>query len=418
MFGGGESMSHDVLVVGGGIEGYAAALSTLEQDPSASVWVLTRDEDRFATETGLIDLLGYEPDGSRPVENPLSAIAGLPDSHLYSRLGLETIRAALALFDDAAGEHYAGAKTETNALLPTAVGRLAPAIRYPQSMANGVLSGPQSMRLVGLREVVDFDAELAADRLDEQTALEVSGRTMDTPLSAETGGEIATALDENDVVGGQSARGAFGDALEPTLDVQPRLGLPAVLGESETAAITEALEERLYVSVFEVALGPPSIPGRRLQSLLAEAVESRGGTVDSVTELDGAEHTDGQIQGVHADGNSYEADSYVLATGGVGAGGVVGSADELREPIFDCPVAVPGDQLVDERFLGDHPAVRAGIETDDALRPVTSQDSVVAENLYAAGRVLESPNVVADHAAGGFALVTGYEAGRRACEQS
>lgn len=411
-------MSDDVLVVGGGIEGYSAALSALDTDPSASVRVLSRDVDRFATETGLIDLLGYEPDDTGPVENPLSAIDRLPDSHPYSQIGVETIRDALALFDDAAGERYAGKETEVNALLPTAVGRVAPAIRYPQSMANGVLSGPQSMRLVGFREVVDFDAELAADRLDETTTLEVSGRTMDAPLSAETGTELATALDENSVVDGQPAREAFAGALEPTLDVQPRIGLPAVLGESKTAAIMDVLEEQLYVSVFEVPLGQPSLPGRRLRSLLVDAVESRGGTVESVTELDGADQSDGQIERVRADGDSYEADSYVLATGGAESGGLRGESGELREQVFGCPVSEPGEQFVEERFLGDHPAVRAGAGTNDALRPVDSQESAVAENLYAAGRVLDSPNVVADHAASGFALVTGYEAGRRAGESS
>lgn len=409
-------MSDDVLVVGGGIEGYSAALSALDADPSASVRVLSRDVDRFATETGLIDLLGYEPDGSGPVENPLSAIDRLPDSHPYSQIGVGTIRDALALFDDAAGERYAGRETETNALFPTAVGRIAPAIRYPQSMANGVLSGPQSMRLVGFREVVDFDAELAADRLDETTTLDVNGRTMDAPLSAETGAEIAAALDENRIVDGQPAREAFAEEIEPTLDVQPRIGLPAVLGESETAAIMDALEAELYVSVFEVPLGPASLPGRRLRSLLIDAVESRGGTVESVAELDGAERSDGRIERVRADGDSYEADSYVLATGGAESGGLRGEAGELREPVFDCRVSEFGEQFVDEQFLGDHPAVRAGVETDDALRPVDSGESAVAENLYAAGRVLDSPNVVADHAAGGFALVTGFEAGRRAGE--
>lgn len=409
-------MTDDVLVVGGGIEGYSAALSALDADPAASVRVISRDADRFGAETGLIDLLGYEPDGSGPVENPLSVIDRLPDSHPYSQIGVETIRDALALFDDAAGERYAGAETETNALLPTAVGRIAPAIRYPQSMANGVLSGPQSMRLVGFNEVVDFDAELAADRLDETTTLDVSGRAMDAPLSDGTVTELATALDENDVMEGKPAREAFADAIEPALDVQPRIGLPAVLGESETAAIMTALEEQLYVSVFEVPLGPPSLPGRRLRSLLVDAVESRGGTVDSVAELDEVEQANGQIERICADGDSYEADSYVLATGGAESSGLLGEAGELREPVFDCPVSVPGEQFVDEHFLGDHPAVRAGVETDDALRPVDSQKSTVAENLYAAGRVLASPNVVADHAAGGFGLVTGYEAGRRASE--
>jgi glycerol-3-phosphate dehydrogenase subunit B len=402
-------MSDDVLVVGGGIEGYSAALSALTADPSASVRILEQ-ADRFALETGVVDLLGYEPDGTGPVENPLSAVDRLPDSHPYAQLGLEPIRAALELFDNVTGERYAGAKTETNALLPTAVGHLAPATRYPRSVANGVVSGP-AMRLVGFERLPDFDAELAAARLSGKTPLDTTGRTIQSPLSGPPT-EMAAALDA-DVTGDQQTVAALARALEPRLDVEPRIGLAAVLGESETPTILDELATRLHVSVFEVPLGPPSLPGRRLKSLLAAGVESRGGTIEraGVTDVNGRQEA---IAGVVADGTEYEADAYVLATGGVEAGGIVGP--ELRESVFDCPVAVSDDQLVAEQFLGDHPAVGVGVETDADLRPVDGH-SAVAENLYAAGRVLDSPNVVADHAAGGFALVTGYEAGRRACEQ-
>lgn len=408
-------MSEDVLVVGGGIEGYAAALSALDADPGAAVRLL-RVGDRFAAETGLLDLFGFAPDESGPVAEPLSAIDRLPDSHPYSRLGLGTVREGLTLFDDVTGDRYAGEATETNALLPTAVGELAPAIRYPRSMANGVVSGPPSMRLVGFEELPDFDAELAADRLGDRTPLAVMGDTVQLPVSADSPVEMAGQFEENTTVDERPMWDALVETLEPTLDIEPRIGLPAVLGESETAAIMRTVSERLRVSVFEVPLGPPSVPGRRLESLLAEAVESRGGELDRTSELSGVETSDGRISRVLTGEEEFEADSYVLATGGVESGGLVGGPHDLREPVFDCPVALPGDSLVDEQFLGDHPAVRAGVQTDESRRPVESDGSTVAENLYAAGRVLESPNVVADHAAGGFALVTGYEAGRRASD--
>ncbi|MXR51953.1 glycerol-3-phosphate dehydrogenase subunit GlpB [Halovenus sp. WSH3] len=411
-------MSEDVLVVGGGIEGYSAALSALDADPGASVRLLRLPADRFATETGLLDVLGFEPGGTEPVANPLSAVDRLPESHPYSRLGLDTVRDALALFDDVAGERYVGSGTETNALFPTAVGEVAPALRYPRSVSNGVVSGPPSMRLVGFEGFPDFDAELAAERLDERTPLDVTGQMIDTPLSADSPAEMARLLDENEISDGQPARERLVDALEPVVDVEPRIGLPAALGESETAAITETIAEKLRVSVFEVSLGPPSLPGRRLESLLAETLESRGGELDSAGRITEVERTEGRIERVSTGRESYEADSYVLATGGAESGGLVGGPEDLREPVFDCPVTLPDRGLVDERFLGDHPAVRAGVPTDDRLRPVTSDESAVAENLYAAGRVLAGPNVVADHAAGGVGLATGYEAGRRASERS
>lgn len=404
-----------VLVVGGGIEGYAAALSALEADSSASVRLLRQREDRFSTETGLVDLLGDT--GNGPVDRPLAAIEQLSDEHPYSRLGIETITDALALFDDATGERYEGAETETNALLPTAVGRLTPAIRYPATAAAGVASGADSMRLVGFESVVDFDAELAASRLNGETPLSVTGRTIRAPVPAALDPiEMPGILDQNRSVDGQPIRAALADRLEPTLDVEPRLGLPAVLGRTETREIVAALETALHVSVFEVALGPPSLPGQRLEALLSAAVESRGGTVDDRTVSD-VETDDGLVAGVTADGETYDADSYVLATGGVGAGGIVEDGGELVEPVFGCPVSVPEEGLVDRAFLGDHPAVRAGVAVDDRRRPLTG-NSPVAENLYAAGRALQGPNVAAEKSAAGVALGTGYAAGRRALEQS
>lgn len=406
-----------VLVVGGGIEGYVAALSALETDSSASVRLLRQRDDRFSTETGLLDLLGRDPDGERPVDRPLAAIEHLPETHPYSRLGVDTVTDALALFDGATGDRYAGTETKTNALLPTAVGGLAPAIRYPVTAAAGVASGADSMRLVGFESIADFDAGLAANRLNDETPLSVSGRTIRAPIPADLDRtEIPDVLDQNRSVGGQPIRGALAERLKPTLDVEPRLGVPAVLGRTETEAIVAALETALHVSVFEVSLGPPSLPGQRLESLLSGAVESRGGTVEDATVSD-VEISEGQVTSVTADGEVYDADSYVLATGGVEAAGIVEDGSGLVEPVFDCPVSVPGERLVDREFLGDHPAVRAGVEVDDRRRPL-SGDSPLARNLYAAGRVLSSPNVVAQGSAAGVALATGYEAGRRALERS
>ncbi|WP_436901844.1 glycerol-3-phosphate dehydrogenase subunit GlpB [Halovenus halobia] len=410
-------MSDDVLVVGGGIEGYAAALSALETDSAASVRLLRQRSDRFQTETGLVDLLGYEPDEDGPVDRPLAAIERLQEDHPYSRLGLDTVSAALELFDTATGDQYSGAETETNALLPTAVGRLTPAVRYPESAAAGVASGADSMRLVGFESIPDFDAELAANRLNNETPLSVTGRTVRAPLPADLDRtEIPEILDQNRSVDGQPIRAALAEKLQPTLDVEPRVGLPAVLGQTEAPAIRTALEEALHVSVFEVPLGPPSLPGQRLESLLSAAVRSRGGTIEESVVSD-VEEDDSRITSVTADGQQYDADSYVLATGGVEAGGVVTDSAGVGEPVFGCPASLPGDRLVGREFLSDHPAVRAGVEVDDRRRPLEG-GSAVAENLYGAGRVLASPNVVAEGSVGGFALVTGYAAGQRALEQS
>ncbi|MFW5974344.1 MAG: glycerol-3-phosphate dehydrogenase subunit GlpB [Natrialbaceae archaeon] len=415
-------MSEDVIVVGGGLAGYVAALSAARADPDAAVTVLA-EGDRFDLETGLIDVLGYDADGD-PVTDPLDAIGGLPAEHPYARLGTDTVREALSLFADAVGEHYVGTDRSRNALFPTATGGLTPALGYPESFAPGVASADRPMRLLGFERVADFDAELAAERLDDRLPYDVTGERVTTAMAV---ADPPVAVGMANLLDGDRKRwDHLADTLADELDVEPRVGVPAVLGEEDTDEIRRFLSEQLHAEVFEVPLGPPSVPGRRLESLLADALADRDIAVERGVEVTAVESHDGTVESVTArrpgDGSAepttYEASAFVLAPGGITAGGLHATGTAVTEPLFDCPVAVPdtGAGLADRAFLGDHPAIRAGVETADRLRPVDSGDDPAYENLHAAGRVLNSPNVVAERSASGLSLVTGFEAGRQAIE--
>lgn len=415
-------MSEDVIVVGGGLAGYVAALSAARADPEAAITVLA-EGDRFDLETGLIDVLGYDADGD-PVADPLDAIGDLPAEHPYARFGTDTVRDALSLFGDAVGEHYVGPDRSRNALFPTATGGLTPALGYPESFAAGVASADRPMRLLGFERVADFDAELAAERLDDRLPYDVTGERVTTAMAVS---DPPVAVGMADLLDGDRKRwDHLAETLAGELDVEPRVGVPAVLGEEDTDEIRRFLAESLQAEVFEVPLGPPSVPGRRLESLLADALADRDIAVERGVEVTAVESHDGTAESVTArdsgvgtdDPTTYEASSFVLATGGIPAGGLRATGTEVTEPVFDCPVTVPdtGARLAAREFLGDHPAIRAGVRTDERLQPVASSDDVVYENLHIAGRVLNSPNVVAERSASGLSLVTGFEAGRRATE--
>lgn len=423
-----ERADDDVVVIGGGLGGYAAALAAAQERANASVRLLVTESDQFERETGLIDVLGSLPGESGPIAEPLAAVDRLPEDHPYRRFGVETVSTALERFDDAVDEAYAGDETDANALFPTAVGRLQPAARYPAGMASGFASSQDAVRFVGFDRVPDLDAALAVSRLRDTVPFDVEYSSIKTPYKAEeppVSRKIARALDSNQTNDeGTTTRESLANALRPVLDVEPRVGLPAVLGVTDHTAIREQLESVLQAELFEVPLGPPSIPGKRLESTLRAALAEADVSIERDVSVSEVQRSGKAIEALQIarsgedDRYTREASSFVLATGGVAAGGIESDRHGMREPIFDCRVSAPDEtsEFVDERFLGDHSAVQAGVVVDDDLRLATAADETTVENLYAAGRVVAGPNVVAERSAAGVALTTAEIAGHRAVE--
>jgi glycerol-3-phosphate dehydrogenase subunit B len=171
--------------------------------------------------------------------------------------------------------------------------------------------------------------------------------------------------------------------------------------------------------VFEIPIGEPSVPGIRLRERLYDRLESRGVTIHRETRVTGFESVDGRIEAVQtADEQTFDAAEYVLATGGLDAGGIVATRTDVTEPVFDCHVPHPesrGDWTTDE-FLGDHPFAQFGVEVTDDLHPRGTDEQPAFENLRAAGSVLGGWDFTAEHSRAGIAILTGTEAGKLAVE--
>jgi glycerol-3-phosphate dehydrogenase subunit B len=170
-----------------------------------------------------------------------------------------------------------------------------------------------------------------------------------------------------------------------------------------------------------VPMGPPSLPGLRLEDALFEALDGAGASIETgnpVTAFDG----DGRIEQVYVEKNGAEipnaADQYVLATGGLVGKGVESDRDRVYEPIFDCHVAHADDRyewFADDAF-GDHAFPRFGVATDGDLRPLAAGGGADFENLRAAGAVLGGYDFAAEKSGSGVSIATGYAAGRAAAE--
>ena len=422
------AIRNEVLVVGGGLAGLTAAIAATRA--GADVRLVSAKQSTLRNASGLVDVLGYTHDGAGPIADPFEALDDLHEEHPYATVGADAVRDGLALFDDVTGDRYRGGHTARNALVPTHGGTVKPTARYPESAAAGVASDDRDALLVGFERLVDFDAPLAAEHLEAAgVPFDVRGVTVEFPVPLDPDAMVtrfADLLDRNPEPetrsSATSVRAALAAAVEPHLEGAERVGFPAVLGEDHTRAVRTELEERLDAAVFEVPMGPPSLPGMRLEDLFFDALESSGANVTVGNPVVDYEAEDGRIEAVYVDKHGqrtpYHADQVVLATGGLVGRGIDSDRGGVREPIFGCHVPTPDDRYewFDEAAFGDHPFARFGVRVDEDLRPQTAAGLPEFENLRAAGSVLGGYDFAAEKSGSGVSLATGVVAGQRAAE--
>lgn len=425
------AINQDVLVIGGGIAGLSATLAAAQG--GVNVRLVSHAETTLHHASGLLDVLGYTPDGDGPIEDPFAAIADLPDDHPYAIVGEDTVRAGLEMIDDVLGDAYLGGHTDTNALVPTHGATIKPTARYPASVAAGLASDDRDMLLVGFERLTDFDPGVAAAHLERAgIPAKTKAATIEFPVIVRDDAKVtryATLLDRNTTVEHdgrkQSVRAAVAAAVKPHATDVERIGFPAVLGDDNPDVIRAELEDRLGVDVFEVPMGPPSLPGFRLEDRLYAALDDESNAhIETGRPIVDVTAEDGRIEEVYLDRSGqripYAAEEYVLATGGVASeDGIVSDPAQISEPIFDCYVAHSSDRyewFEDEAF-GDHPFVQFGVDVDEQLQPTDAGGDLEFSNLRAAGAVIGGYDWAAEKSGSGVSIATGYDAGRRAAEE-
>jgi len=426
------AIKDEVLVVGGGLAGLAAGVAAARE--GADVRVISESESTLRHASGLVDVLGYPPDagdGAAPLADPFDAIADLPDEHPYAAVGVEGVRAGLELFDDVVGDAYRGGHTDRNALVPTHGGAVKPTARYPATTAAGLASDARDALLVGFEAHTDLDAPLAAEHLAAAgVPFDARGVTVEFPGGLATDAKVtryAHLLDENEplAVEGRTlpARQTLAEAVKPHLEGEERVGFPAVLGQDHPSEVRADLSAALGADAFEVPMGPPSIPGMRLQDHLEAALRAAGGrVVEGVPAVDYDAGDDGSVETVYLDRNGarvpHAPDAVVLATGGLVGAGIDSDREGVREPVFGCHVPHPEERYdwFDGEAFGDHPFAGFGVRVDGDCRPLDAGGDPEYGNLFAAGGVVGGCDFAAECSGAGVSLATGRRAGERAAE--
>ncbi|MGH2786591.1 MAG: glycerol-3-phosphate dehydrogenase subunit GlpB [Actinomycetota bacterium] len=408
-------MMVDVVVIGAGLAGLASALRLSHS--GASVVVLARGVGSLHLGGATIDVLGYSPERvAAPGAVLRDLVASTPD-HPYSRVGVHTVGAAIDWFlsQKELGRFEGG--LERNFLLPTAVGGVKPSAVVPQSIAGGDVEREGTVVIVGFSRLKDFYPALVADNLDA-AGVHARAVTLDVPLpapltrEADVGGlGYARSLEDRDFL--KSVIGALESQVEPG----DRVGFPAVLGTTAATTVPVELADGLGCGVFEIPTLPPSVPGIRLYEALCAAIKGVGGRIVVGPLVVGGHGSGARLESIDVDAGArvtaYRADAFILASGGVSAGGVVmDSRWRITEPVLGLPVSYvpePGGARFDADYFGRHPVARAGIAIDGNCRPISGAEPVY-ENVFVAGATVGGAEPWREGSGNGISLATGWRA--------
>ena len=371
----------DVVVIGGGIAGYTAALAARRE--GAQVTMVARAPGATALYAGAMEIV-----------DDVDSILQSQPHHPLARLGMDSVGLATEL--DAAvsnlqlalareGLRFEGRWRERG-LYSDIHGVARSGSVVPETVARGELGALSGKRVavIGVPEIGDYDAAATAQALRERHGIEAFAEDISIP-------ELPVGAALTDLYGRRApsprARGAA-IAYPPGFTSLPQDG-------------------------FELLASPPSPHGWRLQQAIG-----LGAVTATITSF---ETSGGRIVAARGENRVFRADAFVLATGRH-IGGGLRAARSTVEPLLGLgvfhdgrPAAEFAARLHHLKYLDPAEEFRLGLATDRRLHPLDGDGNAPYSNLYAAGAVLGGYDY-AGPCGFGVPILTGWLAGRRAAK--
>lgn len=371
-----------VVVIGGGIAGYCAAVAARRE--GADVTVVARAPGATALYAGAMSI----------VDDTDSILATQP-SHPFAQLGMNSVGLAteldvavstllLALAKD--GLKFEGTwRSQGEYADIHGLARAANVV--PDTVAPGELGALAGKRVavVGVREIGDYDAGSTAQALRERHGIDAVAEEISIA-------ELPQAASLTDLYGRRA---------------------PSVKARGAAIAYPPGFTH-LPPEGFELLASPPSPHGWRLQQAIGL------GMVAALVK--GFETSRGRITAARAESRTFSGDSFVLATGRHIGGGLNADRSTI-EPLLGlgvyrdgAPAASLGIRLHHLKYLDAAEEMRLGLVTDRRLHPLDDEGEAPYANLYAAGAVLGGYDY-AGSCGFGVPILTGWLAGRLAAKQ-
>ena len=407
-------MRMDTVIMGGGLSGLACGISLAKR--GQRVAIVASGQSTLLFNGGSMELLGHV-DGNA-VANPLEAIATLPESHPYSKIGADRI-ASLAervklLFSDSGIDMTGSADAHHWRITPMGVAKPAwltlsdhlriddlnnlPAKRLALMCIRGYFDQPNAMLAEGLRNL-GFEVDVIEFTTDDITALRRSPSEM-----------RATSLAKH-LVSNNALQRVADQVNSLAGDVDMAL-LPSVFGQNDSSDF-QALQAMVKKPIRLVATLPPSVAGMRMMTQLRHYFRMLGGTYlmgdtamsgtfdgDRLTSITTAKLADIPLK----------ADNFVLATGSFISRGLKADYERVYEPVLGVDVDADSDREQWTCFGALQPQAYFGygVATDDSLRCLKQGKPI--SNLRAIGSVLSGHDAIKMGDGTGVSLLTAIAA--------
>ena len=335
-------MTFDVLVIGGGVAGFSAALAAQQR----------------GARTALV----------RAAPGASALVSGAWSGPLPSEIQTALAQAGYAL-------------VATSSPLAHERGRTISADFAAAAHASATPTAQTT--ICGIAGLPHFNAPILAQLWSEAPLPSLQVELPGTPAGGWSAASVAAHIERDPAMLVQTLKGKSGHFI-----------FPAVLGVELGQNVLRALDEA-GIKAAEALAATPSLPGWRLQQASDRALRSAGVTLLTGRGVVG--HTvNGRVHDVRIDSDVVSAKSFVLATGKYIAGGVEAET-VFRENVFDLPVWVEhlGNvflspdplPLTDPVRTEDQPLLVVGVHTNDGAQPVDRTERVIYDNVFVAGTI-------------------------------
>ena len=407
-------MRMDTVIMGGGLSGLTCGIALAKR--GQRVAIVASGQSTLMFNGGSMELLGSI--GGKTVTSPLEAIATLPQSHPYSKIGAGNIAALAASAKELLAD--AGINMEGNAsanhwrITPMGVAKPAwltlsdhllidnldnlPAKRVALMCIRGFFDEPNGMLAQGLRDL-GFEVKAIEFTTDDITTLRRSPSEM-----------RASSLAKH--LGSNNALQRVADQINALAGDADIVLLPSVLGQNDDNDF-QSLQTMVRKPLRLVATLPPAVAGMRMQTQLRHYFKMLGGNYlmgDSAVSgaFDGDRLT--SITTAKLGDMPLKADQFVLATGSFISRGLVADYERVYEPVLGLDVDADADREQWTRFniLEPQAYMGYGVATDGDLR--CSKQGTTIQNLHAIGSVLSGHDAVKMGDGTGVSMLTALAA--------